>query len=751
MTKGSMTARTRGPYATQACIVCRAKKSKCDGVQPECGPCVASGRSDECAWGRDKKSRVSRVESYANLRKRADSLHARVLLLQSLLEKCTCQDVSYHLQTRAPSEQSSAMGEGYDSEDSDTESEEFNSDQEITQELTVPAQRLKLDDRSGGLLHQGITAPNIVSFGNRLLNEVPQNAEIHNSNATYELQLDVADIFNPEIDWSRYLPPEVPMFRRQHDKILDLSFKFFTPFMCRVVPSLFLRDMYRALRVPRSEEPPRTPHYSPMLHNALLALCAVFSDEPHLRDPRTRQHFVLAAQARMFEEIKRPNLSIVLALEFIGSFYAADKDDQIQAELFFGMSIRMSMTLGLGLDSTPWVKAGLITHDEMVGRNCAHWNIFSLDVCWALLFGREFGGPPHRDTPMPFVDEELDQEPWYHAPANIPPQPNYYTLTFNKTSALFMIARQITDIVNGLRPSGRSDCAQTEKQVAKIDLELSNWRNQLPLQLDITSANQSQSTPQRLMLHLAYWWCCIILHRPFFCRPKSSPGAFIDHVKLCVKAAEKILDLVQTWSSLYNLRHSSLTLQQVIFSAGTIFLLRALQASAGPSISHDVLDRALAQTEMCIEYMHEMGQTWESAIRTANLLHWILNDKLRPVVSRRLAQTKEQNVLGGRTPSQVESQRGSMPLIPTPPPAMPSYTSPLNQRPSPIANEIRDFFTELQDARTSSDPDASYGESLMAFPGLDMDRFLLPNYLGAWEHQDFSQHTPAAASFRDDI
>jgi hypothetical protein len=71
------------------------------------------------------------------------------------------------------------------------------------------------------------------------------------------------------------------------------------------------------------------------------------------------------------------------------------------------------------------------------------------DVFWALYFGRDFGGPSmdRRVTPMPHVDTELDQLPWHYAPANIPPQPNYYSLVFSESSKLFAIARQIIQIV----------------------------------------------------------------------------------------------------------------------------------------------------------------------------------------------------------------------------------------------------------------------------------------------------------------
>src|ERR1700712_1802444 len=79
------------------------------------------------------------------------------------------------------------------------------------------------------------------------------------------------------------------------------------------------------------------------------------------------------------------------------------------------------------------------------------------------------------------------------------------------------------------------------------------------------------------------------------------------------------------------------TMQVTVFSAGTVFLLCALQATAGPRIERGKLQAMLAQVQTCIRYLHEMGGTWASAMRTGNMLQAILNDRLRPVIERRLA------------------------------------------------------------------------------------------------------------------
>ncbi|KAJ7721044.1 hypothetical protein B0H16DRAFT_379677 [Mycena metata] len=727
MPKGSSTSgKVRKPYAPQACTTCRAKKSKCDGVQPVCGSCEASGRSQECAWGKDTAPRKPRTEAHFDaLRKRVDSLQAYVNLMEALLAKCVCQDVTSHLQFR-PSKPGdrSGMDGGEEEENSDV------SDSEIAQELTVPMQSLKLDDRSGGLLHQGITAP--FRFAP---SPVSQVKEVVEDDTSYVLLVDgvYASDAHPNIDWSRHLPPEVALERAEHDKILDLTFKFSTMWCLRIVPSLFLRDMYRALSVPRSKQPPRTPHYSPMLHNALLTVAALFSDVPYLRDPKTRHYFGNAAKALLEGAYQKPDVSLVNALAFLSTFYI-DNGDRIQGELYSAMSSRICMTLGLSVDSTPWVEAGIMTTEEMLGRNSVHWSIFSMDVCWALYFGHDFMGPPpdRRTISLPVVNTELDKFPWFYAPANIPPQPNLLTLIFNKSSALFLIGHKIVNVVNGLAPA-RKDA--DHDQITKIDLELHEFKSLLPPELEITPANRARSTPQRLVLHCQYWWCFLVLHRPFFNRRSQTvlhSDGQIDHVKLCIRAAENIMELLETWSSLYTLRLSPITLLQVVFSAGTIFLLRSLQATTNQRIAHASLKTSLAQAEQCVRYLHEMGQTWPCALRTGDILKTVLHDKLRPIIERRLkykgvditpflANTSSQDV----TPA-ASNANESEPTTESPPfdPGL-SEWNPEYEADMDWAQLSSDFATPPHIPAVPGD--FSFPGDTM-FPELDMSGFIIPTF-----------------------
>jgi hypothetical protein len=86
---------------------------------------------------------------------------------------------------------------------------------------------------------------------------------------------------------------------------------------------------------------PKTVHYSPMLHNAILAIALAYSDDPVLSSKSTRQRCIEQAKSTLELECSRPSLSCVQALAYIASFYSGE-GEQTLGYLYFGMSIRMS-------------------------------------------------------------------------------------------------------------------------------------------------------------------------------------------------------------------------------------------------------------------------------------------------------------------------------------------------------------------------------------------------------------------------
>lgn len=71
--------------------------------------------------------------------------------------------------------------------------------------------------------------------------------------------------------------------------------------------------------------------------------------------------------------------------------------------------------------------------------------------------------------------------------------------------------------------------------MADIDIELVAWREDLPSELKLTPSNEASALPHKLMMHLAYWWLLILLHRPFYQRQRMHTVDLSFSVGVCVR------------------------------------------------------------------------------------------------------------------------------------------------------------------------------------------------------------------------
>jgi hypothetical protein len=121
--------------------------------------------------------------------------------------------------------------------------------------------------------------------------------------------------------------------RHEHDVALDRLFRFFGSWTLRIIPHFFLRDLAIATSAP--EPKPLTNHYSPMLHNVVVALALSFSDNELLRERELREKFVIEAKSRLDSEVRRPALSGVQSLAMLSSFYSG-QGEQSLGFMYFG-------------------------------------------------------------------------------------------------------------------------------------------------------------------------------------------------------------------------------------------------------------------------------------------------------------------------------------------------------------------------------------------------------------------------------
>ena len=212
--------------------------------------------------------------------------------------------------------------------------------------------------------------------------------------------------------WDMFLPREADGFplitRDQHDRALDLFFRFFTSWTIRVIPHFFLRDLVIATEAP--DPKPQINHYGPMLHNIIMAIALAFSDEVALRERSLREKFVAQGKTSLDTECQKPTLSTMQGLDLLSSYYSG-MGDQTLGFMYFGsfacviVLLRLSSNIAAQAWLFEWGKRvcashalffnsvssrsfhvavglhvripdGKIGNDDRIERNWVYWNVF---------------------------------------------------------------------------------------------------------------------------------------------------------------------------------------------------------------------------------------------------------------------------------------------------------------------------------------------------------------------------------------
>jgi hypothetical protein len=152
----------------------------------------------------------------------------------------------------------------------------------------------------------------------------------------------------------------------------------------------FLTDLRTCLS-PETGSPWRKALYSPLLHNALLAISLGFLDDPALSPINVRSHFAAHAARFLQAELERPMISTIYGLILLARFHGAASANEL-GYMYSGMALRCAQSsectwsdksahkpVGLGIDCTAFVKRGLISAETKESRDRAFYTCFVLD------------------------------------------------------------------------------------------------------------------------------------------------------------------------------------------------------------------------------------------------------------------------------------------------------------------------------------------------------------------------------------
>lgn len=98
------------------------------------------------------------------------------------------------------------------------------------------------------------------------------------------------------------------------------------------------------------------------------------------------------------------------------------------------------------------------------------------------------------------------------------------------------------------------------------------------------------------------------------------------------------MELLAAWRKSYTLRCVPITLIQVVFAAGTVYLLLSVQASSGLRVAEQSLRDCLGKVDLCLQYLEEIGKSWKCATNIAGILRDLLNKQLKPSLERQLGR-----------------------------------------------------------------------------------------------------------------
>ena len=95
------------------------------------------------------------------------------------------------------------------------------------------------------------------------------------------------------------------------------------------------------------------------------------------------------------------------------------------------------------------------------------------------------------------------------------------------------------------------------------------------------------------------------------------------------------MDLLSTWRTLYTLRYCPMTLIQIVFSAGTVYLLTAKQAISGTRPAQKELRRSYSQVTLTLQYLDEIGKTWACVTKVTETLRSLMKEHISPDLDRK--------------------------------------------------------------------------------------------------------------------
>ncbi|WVQ76303.1 hypothetical protein IAR50_005968 [Cryptococcus sp. DSM 104548] len=596
-------------HATKACDICKARKSRCDGVRPSCAYC--SLKSMNCTWEKSdgRKCRPSTVD----LQKKYD----RLVSLQQTYETLTDEEPTALSRTSSLA-LSPPMFPSRSGDMPTPASLQLPSSRSSVKLSALRDERPQVNDDRRPHTSDWLKRPeggSLMQFGPTSLWSYAQDANQRPANlAPLYPSVDLKP--GDWIDWARALPEELPISKHQHDRAISLFETYYAPWCMVVDMPAFLRDMELCClvtRVPREHTPPtRTAAYSPLLHICVLYIGLhlghnEWPDLVHAMNSVFDKH----CAALIMGEAEEPSTSTLRALNLFASCLNVRKDNSARNSgyIYYGMAFAAGQALGINLNCDHLVRSGQITYDEWELRNNTYWTIYQQDLLRAIAAGRPPMLAAQPEIAFPTINSSADASIWYtrkpkdHQAGLANGLPSMTSTIFHWSARLSCILRKVMDTH---LYSGKGEPQGSDSRILAIAHELDRWHKEQPFQQPL-----SHPVPHLLVSHMMYHLTTIYLFRPYY-------RSQLDIVPLpaarCDNAARAITELLRAYDYEHGLQNAVATLIPVVFAIATIHLLAIVSNHA--DIANNI--QALDETAW---FMTQLKSSWIEARRGLEVIN----------------------------------------------------------------------------------------------------------------------------------
>ncbi|KAH8671116.1 fungal-specific transcription factor domain-containing protein [Xylariales sp. PMI_506] len=476
----------------QACDRCRSKKIRCDGIRPCCTQCANVGF--ECRTS-DKLSRRAFPRGYTeSLEERVRALETEVRELKDLLdekdEKIDMLSKMHSHQLRQPSIGSVPSPPVSEPKGGDSPS----SMREDT--FRVQASPLLLGVENSDSYFMGPSSGrSFIETFKRKMQESGKSCSDFNPEAFLHIQ-GCYPLVAESPSSATTIPP-----RLFSDRCVNVYFQEWAPLFPVLHKPTFLRTYEEFVS---DAEKMKSPYKTAQLY-LVFGIAALSSERPDVEQ-------IAACEAnwqKALDSILMENTMNTLQCLILALMYCSIRADYKRLIHYKGVAVALSHRLGLH-QSQKRFSFGALTIET---RKKVFWTLYTLDCFSAAMLGLPKvlnEDDIHAEYPSDCDDEYVTEKGFQ------PTLPGEHT-RLSSALALFKISRILAKVLEKNYPAATSHDLSLQ-QILALDLEASEWNENLPGHLKLHFAQGKPSTDvtgsRSPILALVYYYTRILIHRP---------------------------------------------------------------------------------------------------------------------------------------------------------------------------------------------------------------------------------------------